>query len=86
MLFISLSPCVRSVMPGVEHDHKDSLMFIHLLHKLKRTYRKARRIVLITDTYVIHKSGITGRCLASNSKFELVFPPADCRCAVTYQS
>ena len=46
-------------MPGVEHDHKDSLMFIHLLHKLKRTYRKARRIVLIADNYVIHKSGVS---------------------------
>ncbi len=38
-----------------------------------RTYRKARRIVLIADNHVIHKSGITGRCLASNPKFELVF-------------
>ena len=42
-----------------EHDHKDSLLFIHLLHKRKRTYRKARRIVLIADNYVIHKNGVS---------------------------
>lgn len=61
-----------------EHDRKDSLLFVHLLHKLKRTYRAARRIVLIADNYVIHKSGITTRWLANNPKFELVFQPAYC--------
>ena len=58
-----------------EHERKNSLLFIHLLYKIKRTYRRARRIVLIVDNYVIHKSGITQRWLANNPKFELLFQP-----------
>ena len=54
-----------------EQDHKDSLLFIHLLLKLKCTYRKARRIVLIADNYIIHKSGVTERWLASNPKVRI---------------
>lgn len=56
----------------------DRPLFIHLLHKLKRTYRKAKRIILIADNYIIHKSGVTQRWLANNPKFELVFQPAYC--------
>lgn len=59
-----------------EGERKDSLLFIHLLYKLKRTYRRARRIVLIVDNYVVHKSHITQRWLANNPKFELLFQPA----------
>jgi len=59
-----------------EYERKDSLLFIHLLHRIKRTYRRAQRIVLIVDNYVIHKSGITQRWLANNPKFELLFQPA----------
>ena len=59
-----------------EGERKDSLLFIHLLYQLKRTYRRARRIVLIVDNYIIHKSHITRRWLASNPKFELLFQPA----------
>lgn len=44
-----------------EHERKDSCLFIHLLYKIKRTYRRARRIVLIVDNYIIHKSHITQR-------------------------
>lgn len=62
----------------VEHERKDSLLFIHLLYRLKRTYRKAKRIVLIADNYIIHKSGVTARWLANNPKFEMVFQPAYC--------
>lgn len=60
----------------VEGERKNSLLFIHLLYQLKRTYRRARRIVLILDNYVIHKSYITRRWLASNPKFTLLFQPA----------
>ncbi len=60
----------------VEGERKNSLLFIHLLYQLKRTYRRAQRIVLILDNYVIHKSYITRRWLASNPKFTLLFQPA----------
>ena len=59
-----------------ENDHKDSWLFVKLLYKLKRTYRRARRIVLILDNYIIHKSRITERWLAAHPKFELLFQPA----------
>lgn len=59
-----------------EGERKDSLLFIHLLYKIKRAYRRARRIVLIVDNYIIHKSHITRRWLVNNPKFELLFQPA----------
>lgn len=59
-----------------EHKRKDSALFIHLLYQLKRRYRRARRIVLIVDNYVIHKSHLTRAWLARNPKFELLFQPA----------
>ena len=60
----------------VEGERKNSLLFIHLLYQLKRTYRRARRVVLILDNYIIHKSYITRRWLANNPKFKLLFQPA----------
>lgn len=59
-----------------EHAAKDSCLFIHLLWKIRRLYRRARRIVLIVDNYIIHKSRITERWLAANPKFQLLFQPA----------
>ena len=38
-------------------------------------YRRARRIVLIVDNSIIHKSSITRRWLANNPKLELPFEP-----------
>lgn len=61
---------------SAEYETKDSCLFIHLLWKLKRLYRRARRIVLIVDNYGIHKSHVTRRWLAANPKFELLFQPA----------
>ena len=58
-----------------EGERKNSLLFIQLLHKIKRAYRRARRIVLIVDNFVIHKSHVTQRWLANNPKFELLFQP-----------
>lgn len=60
----------------VEWERKDSLLFIRLLNALRRTYRAAKRIVLIVDNYRIHKSLITARWLMNNPKFELLFQPA----------
>ena len=59
-----------------EHERKDSWLFVKLLYQLKRTYRRARRIVLIVDNYSIHKSRVTERWLSANPKFELLFQPA----------
>ena len=60
---------------GTERERKDSLLFIDLLYRLKSLYRRARRIVLIVDNVIVHKSSITQRWLANNPKFELLFQP-----------
>jgi transposase len=54
---------------------KDSELFIQLLEKLKRHYRRARKIVLVLDNYVIHKSHKTQKWLEANPKIELLFQP-----------
>lgn len=58
-----------------EHERKDSSLFVHLLHKLNRSYRRARRIILIVDNFVIHKSRVTQSWLARHPRFKLVFQP-----------
>lgn len=58
------------------HERKNSALFVDLLRLLKATYRRARRIVLIVDNYIIYKSRETRRWLAANPKFELLFQPA----------
>ena len=58
-----------------EGERKNSLLFIHLLYKIQCAYRRARRIVLIVDNFVIHKSHVTQRWLANYPKFELLFQP-----------
>lgn len=59
----------------VEAERKNSELFVRLLLKLRRTYRRARRIVLIVDNYLIHKSRLTRAFLANNPKFKLLFQP-----------
>jgi transposase len=59
-----------------EWERKNSLLFIGLLHKLNKAYRGAKRIILIVDNYIIHKSGITLRWLRNHPKFQLLFQPA----------
>lgn len=54
---------------------KDSELFIQLLEKLKRHYRRAKKIILFLDNYVIHKSQNTQIWLKNNPKFELLFQP-----------
>ena len=51
------------------------MLFIDLLYRLERIYRRARRIVLIVDNSIVHKSSFTRRWLANNPKFELLFQP-----------
>jgi hypothetical protein len=45
---------------------KDSELFIQLLEKLKRHYRRAKKIILVLDNYVIHKSQKTQIWLKNN--------------------
>ena len=59
----------------VEDDKKNSYLFIHLLAALRKVYRRAKRITLIVDNYIIHKSAITQCFLRHNRQFKLLFQP-----------
>lgn len=59
----------------VEHPRKNTMLFIKLLAAVRRTYRSARRVVLILDNYVIHRSDAVYLWLANNPKFRLLFQP-----------
>jgi len=59
----------------VDGQYKDTALFLALLRTLRQTYRRARRICLIVDNYIIHRSRLTQRWLAHNPKFELLFQP-----------
>lgn len=60
----------------VEWEKKNSEIFLLLMAELRRRYRQAKRIRLIADNYVIHKSAMTQCFLRNNPKFELIFQPA----------
>ncbi len=59
----------------VEYEKKNSFLFIRLLAALRKTYRRAKRLILIVDNYIIHKSTITQCFLRHNPKFKLLFQP-----------
>jgi len=59
-----------------EFERKNSTLFLGLMHQLRRTYRCARRITLIADNYIIHKSEVVNRWLGENPKFRILFQPA----------
>ena len=59
----------------VEHRAKNTTLFVKLLEKLRATYRGAKRIQLILDNYIIHKSEMARRWLSANPKFRLFFQP-----------
>ncbi|MQL49085.1 IS630 family transposase [Photorhabdus khanii] len=56
-------------------QRKNSDLFISLLEKLKHTYRQAKKLTLILDNYVIHKSCKVQNWLKKNPKFHLLFLP-----------
>jgi transposase len=63
----------------VAGPRKASDLFIALLHRLAEAYPKKRRIHLIVDNYIIHKSKKTQRALAEfGDKFVLHFLPPYC--------
>lgn len=59
----------------VEWEKKNSEIFILLLAELRKRYRKAKKITLIADNYIIHKSAMTKCFLAYNDKFKILFQP-----------
>lgn len=59
----------------VEWKKKNSEIFILLLAELRKRYRKAKKITLIADNYVIHKSAMTQCFLEHNKKFKILFQP-----------
>lgn len=59
----------------VESEKKNAFLFIRLLAALRRAYRQAKRMVLILDNYIIHKSRITQCFLSHNPKFQCLFQP-----------
>ena len=59
----------------VTHERKNTALFLDLLRALRRHYRRARRIILIVDNYIIHRCRLTQQWLARNTKFELLFQP-----------
>ena len=62
-----------------EGDQKASWLFLNLLRALLDAYRWARKIHLILDNYIIHKSRIVQAWLAANGvKFQLHFQPPYC--------
>ena len=58
-----------------EYERKSTPLFLGLLHQLRGSYRAAKRIVLIADNYIIHKSRAVQRWLEQNPKFEILFQP-----------
>jgi putative transposase len=60
----------------VEGMRKNTDLFLCLLDHLRRTYRSARKIILVADNYIIHKSNLTQAWLKHNPKFEILFQPA----------
>lgn len=59
----------------VEWEKKNSDIFILLMAELRKRYRKAKKITLIADNYIIHKSARTKCFLEHNEKFKMLFQP-----------
>lgn len=59
-----------------DHVAKTSELFLRLLEMLLKIYRRARRLHLILDNYIIHKSRVTRGWLARHPKIQLVYQPA----------
>lgn len=63
----------------VEAERKDSMIFVRLLHALRRTYHQAKHIHVILDNYRIHHSEITQAVIAHlGGQIVLHFLPPYC--------
>jgi putative transposase len=57
-------------------ERKNSSLFLALVDALRRTYRRARRIHIVLDNFIIHKSTQTRRHLAhAGARIRLHFLP-----------
>ena len=70
-----LSWLLRGRLVWVEHEKKNTAVFLKLLNALRRAYRRAQRVVLFLDNYIIHKTHAVAQWLATTLKFELLFQP-----------
>jgi transposase len=69
----------NDVMTWVDGAKKNSTLFVQLLFRVASQYRKARRIHLIVDNYVIHDSRLTRRVIADmDGRVVLHFLPPYC--------
>jgi len=59
----------------VEGEKKNTFLFVRLLAALRKAYRRAKRLILIVDNYIIHKSRIAQCFLRYNRKFKFLFQP-----------
>lgn len=63
----------------VEAEQKNSMLFIMLLHALRKTYPNAKKIHVVLDNYRIHSSDITKAVIASlDGRIALHFLPPYC--------
>jgi transposase len=59
----------------VEHEKKNTPLFLKLLNAIRRAYRRARHIVLVLDNYIVHKTDAVAQWLDRNPKFAFLFQP-----------
>ena len=60
----------------VQGSNKNSHLFIALLETLHRSYRRAKRLAIILDNYIIHKSRTVQEWLVNHPRVRLLFQPA----------
>jgi transposase len=68
----------RQCMIYVEGDRKASWLFLNLLRTLQEVYDKVRKIHVILDNYVIHKSRLVQASLKKMGRIALHFLPPYC--------
>lgn len=61
-VFGALNARTGTIVQGIA-EHKNARVFTQFLDFLARTYRRARRIHLVLDNYIIHKARAVIRCL-----------------------
>ncbi len=70
---------ITGQLTWVEAEKKNSMLFIMLLHQLRKAYLRAKVIHVILDNYKIHSSEITRAVLGSlDGRIRLHFLPPYC--------
>jgi len=74
-IFGALNARTGRIVSGLV-EHKNAVMFVEFLKYLSATYRRASRLHLVLDNYIIHKAHVVTRYLAStNGRVVLHFLP-----------